>query len=1050
MNKMKKLTCLLMVFIFLISGISSVAAANPLGQWYRIQQMDDDIATGLFGAAYGDGTFMVTKAGDGKFLISTNGNEWSEINTYSGSAYIDVEYGNGTFVAAGYNGSIVRSTDAGTSWVLCSSPPVGTLRGLAYGNNTFMVVGDNRTVLYSLNSGSSWSNTLEAVPASIGDIYSVAYGDGKFVIIGTNGVAVTDYRGLIWTEATGNGDITSNLSEAVYGNGLFVAVGAGGKVVSSTDGVSWAAVSSPTSTDLYSVNYGNNCFVAVGANGIVITSPDGVNWTDRTITSGTDKNLYNVTWGKNTFVAVGAYGTIIQSAVLSGDITGTVTNGSQPVIGVDIELYTGGLTYSAVTADDGTYLFTSIPGGRGYTVTANKTGYNIASVNNINIVPGVTTSSVDLQMTALGAQTATAAAVISSPIAGAANTVNLSIKDFAGITDTSISDTRTVTISGITAAPDGSYGSFNGTTLTAGTQAVPVNFISGVASPSLQLNNATAQSITFSISDVANPNTGPITITPVSDAKASIKIMNNITAPTSNGGAFSAQPVIAITDAYGNICTSDNSTQVTVSKKDPGAWTLTGTTTQTAINGIVTFTGLRATNAAQVANAQLAFNSTGLAEITSAAVTLPAPAPAVVNNSSSVSDTVTPISKISVAAGTDAVTATLSIDAKTDFNGKTLATVTEQQLRDTVNRAIAEAAKATNKAAPKVEIKISAPADAKEVQTALPEGALNDLGNSNIVGLELSTPLGTITFDKNSIKTIADGTADGVKVTVSKVAAETLKEDAKQKVGNRPVYNFGVTNTGGDKTISNFGGDVTVKLAYTPQPGEDVNAIVIYYINSKGELETVSNGVYDPKTGTVSFTTNHFSTYAVGYNKVSYSDVTEKDWFYKAVQFIVARDISSNIASEKYSPNTKLTRGEYIVMLMKAYGIAPDTNSVNNFSDAGNSYYTGYLAAAKRLGITGGVGNNKYAPEKQITRQEVFTLLYNALKVMNKLPNKVSDKKLETYSDVGSIANWAKEAMTLFVQAEIISGSKNKLNATATMTRAEMAQVLYNLMNKNK
>ncbi|HOK96095.1 MAG TPA: S-layer homology domain-containing protein, partial [Anaerohalosphaeraceae bacterium] len=73
-------------------------------------------------------------------------------------------------------------------------------------------------------------------------------------------------------------------------------------------------------------------------------------------------------------------------------------------------------------------------------------------------------------------------------------------------------------------------------------------------------------------------------------------------------------------------------------------------------------------------------------------------------------------------------------------------------------------------------------------------------------------------------------------------------------------------------------------------------------------------------------------------------------------------------------------------MLMKAYGIAPDTDPKDNFADAGATYYTGYLAAAKRLKISKGVGNNMFAPYIEITRQEMFTLLYNALKVIGKLP----------------------------------------------------------------
>jgi hypothetical protein len=66
-------------------------------------------------------------------------------------------------------------------------------------------------------------------------------------------------------------------------------------------------------------------------------------------------------------------------------------------------------------------------------------------------------------------------------------------------------------------------------------------------------------------------------------------------------------------------------------------------------------------------------------------------------------------------------------------------------------------------------------------------------------------------------------------------------------------------------------------------------------------------------------------------------------------------------------------------MLMKAYGITADPNTSNNFSDAGNTYYTGYLAAAKRLGISAGVGDNLFAPSQELTRQEMFTLLYNTL-----------------------------------------------------------------------
>lgn len=71
----------------------------------------------------------------------------------------------------------------------------------------------------------------------------------------------------------------------------------------------------------------------------------------------------------------------------------------------------------------------------------------------------------------------------------------------------------------------------------------------------------------------------------------------------------------------------------------------------------------------------------------------------------------------------------------------------------------------------------------------------------------------------------------------------------QQTVGDRPVFNFNVTS--GDRLISQFNGNVSVWVPYTPRTGEDANSIVIYYINAAGKAEVVSNCAYDPATGTI-------------------------------------------------------------------------------------------------------------------------------------------------------------------------------------------------------
>lgn len=389
-------------------------------------------------------------------------------------------------------------------------------------------------------------------------------------------------------------------------------------------------------------------------------------------------------------------------------------------------------------------------------------------------------------------------------------------------------------------------------------------------------------------------------------------------------------------------------------------------------------------------------------------------------------------------------TATTTVPAQTGTNGTATASVTQAQVTSAIEKA--QAASKSSGDAPKVEIKVSGGSNASAVQTTIPKDAVQAMVSGKMDSLTLSGPVAAMTFDAQAIASIAGAASGDVKFSASKVETSTLPDAVRQVVGDHPVYNFSITS--GSSTISQFGGTVTVSVPYTPAAGENVNAIVAYYINADSEPEVMQNCHYDAKTGTLVFTTTHFSIYAVGYHKVVFSDVAEDAWCYKAVTFLAARGITGGTTETAFSPNATLSRGQFITMVMRAYGIEPDNSSADNFSDAGNTYYTGYLAAAKRLGITNGVGGNKFAPKQAVSRQQMFALLYNALKAIDQLPEGDSGKTLSDFTDSANISSYAQEAMASMVEAGIVSGSNGNLRPTATTTRAQMAQVLYNLLSK--
>lgn len=334
----------------------------------------------------------------------------------------------------------------------------------------------------------------------------------------------------------------------------------------------------------------------------------------------------------------------------------------------------------------------------------------------------------------------------------------------------------------------------------------------------------------------------------------------------------------------------------------------------------------------------------------------------------------------------------------------------------------------------------------------IPVPSLSDTsGNGSIT---LNTVAGNITLPSDMLTGMEFATGSKAQVSIGTIKTSDLPSAAQDKVGNRPIVSLHLSIDGKTTAWNNPDAPVTVSIPYTPTAVELQNPdrIIAYYIDSSGNLVEMKDAKYDPVTKAVIFTTTHFSYYAVGYKDLvmstQFSDVLPGAWYYDAVTFIAEKGITTGTGGGKFSPEAALTRGQFIVMLMRAYGIEPDANPVDNFADAGSTYYTSYLAAAKRLGISNGVGDNRFAPEQAITRQEMFTLLYNALKALDKLPGGDTSRTLADFTDGGGVADWAREAMTALVNAGTVAGSNNRLDPVGGSTRAQMAQVLYNLLSK--
>lgn len=407
-----------------------------------------------------------------------------------------------------------------------------------------------------------------------------------------------------------------------------------------------------------------------------------------------------------------------------------------------------------------------------------------------------------------------------------------------------------------------------------------------------------------------------------------------------------------------------------------------------------------------------------------------------------------------LAAENNAIIVKPSTDIKT---GVATAAITDEQILMAVGNALWAV---DGNAHTVVEIKVEAGSSAKNIALELSNPTIETLTANGIDSLEVETGFGTVVLDKKVLETIkttgkAGATSEKVTISVAKLVtkeavsrySDSIKQSIVENIGDRPVYDFKIQ--AGNTVVSDFkGGSASISLPYTKKQGEDENAIVTYYIDDAGSIKSVPKCKYNSASGTVSFITSHFSTYAVGYKKVTFGDVGSEAWYKKAVTYMSARGIV-NGSRGNFSPEKKVTRADFLIMVMKTFGIEIDSTSTENFVDAGNKYYTPYLATAKKLGLVSGLGGNKFAPEATISRQDVCVILYGVLNKLEQLPSqKTTVVKLDSFFDKETISDYSEVAMSYFVESGILSGNGRYLAPRESSTRAQVVQILYNLISK--
>ena len=169
-------------------------------------------------------------------------------------------------------------------------------------------------------------------------------------------------------------------------------------------------------------------------------------------------------------------------------------------------------------------------------------------------------------------------------------------------------------------------------------------------------------------------------------------------------------------------------------------------------------------------------------------------------------------------------------------------------------------------------------------------------------------------------------------------------------------------------------------------------------------------------------------------------------WARVAFGFLNTRSVINGYPDYTFRPDQPITRAEFVVMLDRLLNIEPRENGLlapcpdwDDIPDwAVDSAYT-----ARVLGIVQGDGHGSFNPNAPIMRQEMFVMVYRAMRFG--FPQGIPTGT-PMAADSVDIAEWALDPIHHLHHMGIISSSHLSIRPLDAATRAEAAQILYNLL----
>ncbi len=178
-----------------------------------------------------------------------------------------------------------------------------------------------------------------------------------------------------------------------------------------------------------------------------------------------------------------------------------------------------------------------------------------------------------------------------------------------------------------------------------------------------------------------------------------------------------------------------------------------------------------------------------------------------------------------------------------------------------------------------------------------------------------------------------------------------------------------------------------------------------------------------------------------------FTDLDHTAWYHLGVDIMLNKGIMRGVGENKFAPNAEITRAELVTMLWRLEE-SPVTAGEIAFDDvAADSWYAEPVRWAVANGITNGVSETAFAPSATVTREQIAVMLarYSAYKG----DDIATEHTLSAFTDANDVSGWALDAMEWANDIGLLQGtSGTTISPMLSGTRAQIAVILARLIGE--